>query len=91
MNDKHTEPIDRDSRDLLIEIKTSMDHLNKGMDTLNERVNKRESEIDDVRDDVNGIKNQIAGFRGQMIMLKIMGGVIGLILGGLEAYRLFNP
>ena len=83
--------IDRDSRDLLIEIKTSMDHLNKGMDTLNDRINKRESEIGDVNERVNKIENQISGFRGQMIMLKIMGGVIGLILGGLEAYRLFNP
>ena len=98
MSEKQTEPIDRDSRDLLIVIDTKITHMNESIDILSQRVNKREQEIDETNERVDqtnervhGIEKEISGFRGQMIMLKILGGFIGLLLAGLEVYRLFNP
>ena len=80
----------RESRDLLIEIRTGMTYTQSSIDTLHERINERKTDIDEVARRTSIIENQISGFRGQMIMLKIVGGLIGLIFAGLEAYRIFS-
>ena len=78
-------------RELKGYLEANAEHTNRVIENHTKRIDKRETEIDDVKDEVNDIKQQISGFRGQMIMLKILGGIIGLLLAGLEIYRIYNP
>jgi len=77
------------TREILIEIRSDVKHMSQRVDTLNDRVNKREDEIENLEDRFFTIEKQIATFKGQMIMLKLLGGFIGLLLAGLEVYHLF--
>ena len=72
-------------------LEANAEHTRQTLENHANRIDKREAEIDEVDDRVNNIENQISGFRGQMIMLKILGGLIGLLLAGLEIYRIYNP
>ncbi|MYC74954.1 hypothetical protein F4X10_06615 [Candidatus Poribacteria bacterium] len=77
------------TRELLIEIRSDVKHISQRVDTLNDRVNKREDEIEALEERFATIETQIATFKGQVIMLKLLGGFIGLLLAGLEVYHLF--
>ena len=55
----------RDSRDILVEIRTTLKHLIEKTDTQTDRINKREVEVEDLESDVQGIKNTLAQQSGR--------------------------
>lgn len=55
----------RDSRDILVEIRTTLKHLIEKTDTQNDRINKREAEVEDLESDVEAIQRTLAQQEGR--------------------------
>lgn len=55
----------RDSRDILIEIRTTLGHLDEKLNVQNDRINKRENEIEELEEDVAEIKKKLENEKGR--------------------------
>ena len=55
----------RDSRDILVEIRTTLKHLIEKTDTQNDRINRREAEVEDLESDEEAIQRTLAQQEGR--------------------------
>ena len=60
----------RNSRDILIEIRTQLENVNQKLDVHNDRINKREIEIESIEADVAKIKETMSKQEGKDVERK---------------------
>ncbi len=84
----------RDSRDLLIEIRTTLKHLDNKIGIQNVSIGKRELEIKEIERDISGLCNDIIKIKTEkdtsIRNTRWIVVAIGVMLAALEIYVIFS-